>query len=406
MKMSEFFGPHEKIPTPKLFFERSEFEARIRQTRQAMAAAGIELMIVTEPANMAWLTGYDGWSFYVHQCVLLPMEGEPVWFGREMDAHGALRTAFMNPENITCYPEYYIQTPLHHPMEYLCTQVIKPRRWARLRIGVEKDNYWFTAAAFEALKHNLPEAVWVDSNSLVHRQRAIKSKREIEFMRIAGRIVEKMHARILEVIEPDLRKTDLVAEIYAAAISGVDGLGGDYPSMGPFLPTGSQSVVPHFTWDNAKLGRDAGTYFDITGVYRRYHCPTSRTYYLGQPPKDILEVEKWVLEGIQAGLDAARPGNTCEDIANAFLKVAHREGIEKNSRCGYSIGATYLPDWGEGHMNLRPGDRSVLKPGMTFYFIPGIWVKDWGLEITESILITETGVETLSNVPRKLFVKN
>ena len=91
--------------SPKLFFERNEFEARIQRTRQAMAAADIDLLIVTDPANMAWLTGYDGWSFYVHQCVLLPMEGEPVWFGREMDAQGALRTTFMKPENITCYPD-------------------------------------------------------------------------------------------------------------------------------------------------------------------------------------------------------------------------------------------------------------------------------------------------------------
>jgi ectoine hydrolase len=406
MKMSEFFGPHEKMPTPRLFFERSEFDARIQRTRQAMASADIDLLIVTDPASMSWLTGYDGWSFYVHQCVLLPMEGEPVWFGREMDAHGALRTCFMKPENITCYPEYYIQTPLHHPMDYLCTQVIKPRRWDRLRIGVEMDNYYFTAAAFEALKHNLPEAVLLDANLFVTWQRAIKSKREIEFMRMAGRIVEKMHATILELIDPDIRKSDLIAEMYKSAISGVDGEGGDYPSMVPFVPTGDESAVPHFTWDNKKFGKDAGTFFEIEGAYRRYHCPTARTYYLGKPPRELVEAEKLTLEGIQAGLEMAKPGNRCEDIANAFLTVLHKGGIEKTSRCGYSIGTTYPPDWGEHTMSLRPGDKNVLKPGMTFHFIPALWMKTWGIEITESLHITETGVETLSKVPRKLFVKD
>jgi ectoine hydrolase len=57
-------------------------------------------------------------------------------------------------------------------------------------------------------------------------------------------------------------------------------------------------------------------------------------------------------------------------------------------------------------MSLRPGDTSVLQPGMTFHFMPGLWMDDWGLEITESILITETGVEALCNVPRQLFVKD
>ena len=57
-------------------------------------------------------------------------------------------------------------------------------------------------------------------------------------------------------------------------------------------------------------------------------------------------------------------------------------------------------------MSLRSGDRTVLLPGMTFHFMTGLWLDDMGLEITESILITETGVECLANVPRQLFVKD
>ena len=72
-----------------LHFERSEYDMRIARTRQAMERAGVELMITSDPSNMAWLTGYDGWSFYTHQAVLLGMEGEPAWWGRGMDARGA-----------------------------------------------------------------------------------------------------------------------------------------------------------------------------------------------------------------------------------------------------------------------------------------------------------------------------
>ena len=83
-----------------------------------------------------------------------------------------------------------------------------------------------------------------------------------------------------------------------------------------------------------------------------------------------------------------------------------RYGIVKDSRTGYSIGLSYPPDWGERTMSLRPGDRTELKPGMTFHFMTGLWLETMGLEITESILITETGVECLANVPRKLLVKD
>lgn len=390
---------------PRLAFERSEYDARIAKTRSAMQKKGIELLIVTDPTNMAWLTGYDGWSFYVHQCVLVAMDGEPVWYGRGQDANGAKRTAFLAHDNIVGYPDIYVQSPVRHPMDYLSTEVITARGWDKLTIGVELDNYYFSAAAYASLQKNLPNARWVDATSLVNWQRAVKSAREIEYMRVAARIVEKMHSRILDVIEPGMKKNELVAQIYDAGITGVDGFGGDYPAIVPLLPTGADAAAPHLTWDDSTFEKNAGTFFEIAGCYRRYHCPQSRTVYLGTPPKHFIEGEKAVVEGIEAGLAAAKPGNYCEDIANAFFAVLAKFGIEKNSRCGYPIGASYPPDWGERTMSLRPGDRTVLEPGMTFHFMPGLWLDDWGLEITESILITDSGVETFCNTPRKLFVK-
>ena len=112
-----------------------------------------------------------------------------------------------------------------------------------------------------------------------------------------------------------------------------------------------------------------------------------------------------LLEAIEAGLDAARPGNRCEDIHRALTESLARHGLTKESRCGYSIGLSYPPDWGERTISLRPGDRTVLEPNMTIHFMPALWFEDWGLEITESIRITETGAETLANWPRELQAK-
>ena len=389
----------------KLPFERAEYAQRLDKTRAAMAARGVEVLVVTDPTNMAWLTGYDGWSFYVHQCVLVGPEGEPLWFGRGQDANGAIRTAYLAQQNVIGYPDRYVQSTQCHPMDYLAQEVISARGWQARRIGVEMDNYYFSAAAYAALQKHLPQATWVDATALVNWQRAIKSPQEIAYMRIAAKIVERMHAHIFQTIEPGMRKSDLVAQIYAVGISGVDGHGGDYPAIVPLLPTGADAAAPHLTWDDSPIPANTGTFFEIAGCYRRYHCPLSRTVYLGRPPKHFIEAEKAVVEGIYAGLDAARPGNTCQDIANAFFAVLRRFGIEKNSRCGYPIGASYPPDWGERTMSLRPGDHTVLEPGMTFHFMPGVWQDDWGLEITESILITPTGVETFCNTPRRLFVK-
>ncbi|MCB1814990.1 MAG: ectoine hydrolase DoeA, partial [Candidatus Competibacteraceae bacterium] len=379
---------------PQLNFELAEYRQRLAKTRAAMSAAGIELLIVSDPSNMAWLTGYDGWSFYVPQCVLLGLEGDPVFYGRGMDAVGATRTTYMGADDIIGYPDYLVQNPPLHAMTWLAEQVLPARGWDKLRIGVEMDNYYFSARAYQCLQESLPQARFQDATGLVNWQRAVKSPQEIEYMRRAARIVEKMHETILQRIEPGLRKNELVAEIYHTSIMGADGHGGDYPAIVPLLPSGADASAAHLTWNDQPMRKGEGTFFEIAGCHKRYHCPQSRTVFLGQPPPAMLAAEQAILEGMEAGLAAAKPGNRCEDIANAFFAVLRRHGIEKDSRTGYPIGLSYPPDWGERTMSLRKGDKTELQANMTFHFMTGLWADDWGLELTESILITDTGVET------------
>lgn len=390
--------------TPTLFFTREEFAERLAKTRAAMEARGIELLIVTDPSNMAWLTGYDGWSFYVHQCVIVPMDQDPIWYGRGQDRNGAMRTSYLDHDRLIGYPDHYVQNPDQHPMDYL-SERLKERGLDGLVTGVEMDNYYFSAAAFAALTRNLPKATFKDATALVNWQRAVKSSQEIEYMRTAARIVEAMHKRIAEKVEPGMRKCDLVAEIYDVATRGVDGAGGDYPAIVPLLPSGEDASAPHLTWDDKPMRSGEGTFFEIAGCYHRYHCPLSRTVFLGTPPQYYLEAEKAVLEGMEAGLAAAKPGNTCEDVAIAFFDVLERYGITKDNRTGYPIGLSYPPDWGERTMSLRRGDKTVLQPNMTFHFMTGLWQDSWGLELTESIVITPGGAETLANLDRSLVIK-
>ena len=388
-------------------FSQEEYDARITKTRKAMQERQIDLLIVSDPSNMAWLTGYDGWSFYVHQCVVLGFEEEPLWYGRSQDANGAKRTCFMHQDNLVGYPDHYVQSTERHPMQFLAG-LLQDRRWDKLSIGVEMDNYWFSAAAYAALQNGLPSANFSDVTALVNWQRAIKSPQELSYMRTAGKLVERMHERIAEKTEPGVRKCDLVADIYDAALRydpAIDA-GGDYPAIVPLLPSGPAADAPHLTWDDQPMKTGEGTFFEIAGTYNRYHCPLSRTIFLGQPTKTFLNAEKAILEGMEAGLEKARAGNTCEDVAIAFFKVLKKHGIEKDNRTGYPIGLSYPPDWGERTMSLRPGDKTELKENMTFHFMTGLWMDGWGFEITESIVIGKGEPECLADVPRKLIVKN
>src|SRR5690606_38806091 len=255
----------------ELNFSRAEYAERLAKTRKAMEARGVELLIVTDPSNMAWLTGYDGWSFYVHQAVLVPQDGEPLWWGRGMDARGAERTVYMDHANIVGYPDNYVMSTERHPMDHL-SGLIAERGFDRLAIGVEMDNYYFSAAAHASLTSHLPNARFVDATGLVNWQRAVKSEQEIAYMRRAARIVEAMHRRIIEIIAPGVRKNELVAEIYSTAIRGAEGHGGDYPAIVPMLPSGMDATAPHLTWDDKPLKADEVTFFEIAGCYKRYHC--------------------------------------------------------------------------------------------------------------------------------------
>ena len=323
------------------------------------------------------------------------------------DANGAVRTCHMNDANIIGYPDHYVQSTERHPMDYISAK-LTDSGLAKGNIGVEMDNYWFTAAAFAALQKHLPNARFADATALVNWQRAVKSPAELGYMRQAGKIVARMHDRILEKVAPGIRKCDLVAEIYDAGLRYDDaiGAGGDYPAIVPLLPSGADAAAPHLTWDDQPMKTGEGTFFEVAGAIHRYHCPLSRTVFLGKPSQTFLDAEKAVLEGMEVGLEAAKAGNTCGDIAGAFFGVLGKYGIQKNDRAGYAIGLSYPPDWGERTMSIRRGDPTLLEENMTLHFMTGLWMADWGFEITESIRIGVTGPECLADVPRKLVVKD
>ena len=225
-------------------------------------------------------------------------------------------------------------------------------------------------------------------------------------MRKAARIAEKVFDGVFERIEPGLRKNELVAEIYHDAITGTGEDWGDYPAIVPLLPSGPDASAPHLTWDGEPFKAGECTFFELAGCYRRYHVPFCRSVFLGEPPEFLKTTEAALVEGLEAGLQVARAGNQARDIARALAAPLERAGIERGARCGYPIGLSYPPDWGERTISLREEDETELEPGMTFHFMPGLWMEDWGLEITESILISQNGpAECFCDRPRKMFVK-
>ncbi len=394
------------MPIQNAPFSAAEYARRIKKTRAAMQAAGIDVLFTTDPSNQAWLTGYDGWSFYVHQGVILGLEGDPIWWGRMQDTNGARRTVWMALDQIEGYDDGYVQNPDAHSMEDLA------RRLQRLghehgRIGVAMENYYYSAKAHAVLTAELPNASFVDATGLVNWQRAEKSDEEIAFIRKAAAISEKITNLAMEQARPGLRKNELVGDIAQAAFHGVGDAWGDYPAIVPLTPSGADASAPHLTWNGDEMKAGEATFFELSGCYRRYHAPLCRTVFLGKPPQKMQDASEALVAGLEAGIDAARAGNVAGDVARAMNAELAKVGIDRGGRCGYPIGLSYPPDWGERTYSIRPTDQTELKPGMTFHFMPGLWMDDWGLETTETLLIQASGpAEALCRVERKLFIKD
>jgi Xaa-Pro dipeptidase len=386
-------------------FETNEYLTRIKNTKIRMQTSGIDVLVVADPANMNYLTGYDGWSFYVPQVVVVALDAEqPIWIGRGMDANGAKHTTFLSSENIIGYPDDYVQSPVKHPMNFVAGE-IKRRGWDKRAIGVEMDAYYFSARGFAELQEDLPRANFKDGNLLISWVRIIKSDREIIYMQQAGKIVEKVMQTAIDTVRPGVRECDAVAEIYRSQIRGTGDFGGDYPAIVPMMPTGEKTSTPHLTWTDEPYPDEAAVNLELAACRHRYHCPLARTMYLGsKPPSKLKDTAAIVVEGLNVALDAVKPGVHCEDVELAWRKIIAKAGLEKESRIGYSMGLNYPPDWGEHTASLRPGDKTVLAPNMTFHMILGMWMDDWGFECSESFRVTDEGCETFADVPRKLFV--
>ncbi|WP_137286544.1 M24 family metallopeptidase [Halorussus salinisoli] len=389
---------------PQAIFDDSEYQRRIARTKERMREEELDALVVSDPANMNYLTGYDGWSFYVHQAVLVTLDrDEPVWVGREMDANGARATTQLDEESIRAYSDDHVQSPYDlHPMDFFADQ-LESLGVADGRIGLEMDAYYFTAKSYTRIQENLPEATFEDHTLLVNWVRIKKSDQEIEYMRQAARISENAMQAGLDAIEEGVPEYEAAEAIYSALIDGTDEYGGDYPSIVPLMPSGDHTGTPHLTWTDRPFEDGDPVIIELSGCRHRYHSPLARTTFVGDPPDEVRETADIVVEGMEAALDAAEPGVTAESVEKAWRDTIAKYDVEKEDRIGYSMGLGYPPDWGEHTASLRPGDETVLEEDMTFHMIPGLWFDDFGVELSETFRVTSTGAETLADFPRKLF---
>lgn len=373
-------------------FPKAEYEQRTARARKLLADAGIDVMVVTGPENIFYLTGQQTPGYYTFQALVLPVEGEPAFVIRQLEYFNFIANTFIADAEVYGDGD--------QPVNFL-VNVIKARGWASKRIAIDKRGWFLPIATYEALQDKL--GAIHDGAGIIEQLRIVKSPAELEKMaKAASYVVVGMRAG-LAAVKVGTSENDLVAAMMGSAIAA----GSEYVGMEPLVSAGRRSGVPHGTWRRGRIANNEPVFLEMAACHDRYHAALMRSAWLGAMPQVAIDMDKTCQEGLSAALDAIRPGEPCEAPHNACQKIIDRAGYTDNfkKRVGYSVGISFAPDWGEGGiLSLYTGVTTELRPGMTFHLPVAVRVfGQFTVGVSETIVVTETGCKSLSAVDRALW---
>ncbi|MET4236307.1 ectoine hydrolase [Bradyrhizobium sp. LA6.10] len=386
------------MPKASQPFPRSEYLRRLTAVKSEMKRREIEVLVVTTPANITYLSGYTSKSGYAPQGLIVSLaDEEPTFITRRMDGPAAIHQMFIDRGNVISYPEALIANSERDGYDAII-EFIFDVGLGHKGIGIEAK--FLPASTVEKFKSCAAQARIVDCTDAVSWIRGLKSDLEIALMREAAAISDAGMLKANDVIRADVREPDAAAEIIATLVHGANGKPGtDVASF--YLCATPRISTCHIRWTEDVFQKGSQINLELSGVRHGYTSPLMRTFSLGKPSDHIRRLHEGEVAGLEAALAAAKTGTTCSDVAVAFNTTLKKHGFEKTSRCGYAVGI----DWTEPTASLKEGDVTVLKPNMTFHLMLGNWIdEDVGYVISETFRVTDAGGEPFTKLPRELFV--
>jgi Xaa-Pro dipeptidase len=377
-------------------FSMSEYRARLQAVRGQMQSRGLDLLIVTTPENMYYITGYSGLGFYTYQALLLPLEGEAAMVTRHLEADNVRWTSWLE----TTYDYRDEEDP-----EALTKQALSDMGMDKGRIGVEKNCWWLTIESYENLVSLMSDAEFIDATGTVEQLRLIKSEKEIEYTRRAASAAgEAMHS-VLEAIQEGVPDSELAAVIYATRTRA----GSEYVADIPLCPTGPKSGLAHATWEGRKIENGDVIFLEFGAAVERYHAGLMRSAVIGSPSALVQRAAEASMTALTRAIEAMKPGVTAGELDDIARHITTQAGLSEyhHHRLGYHIGIAFPPVWVQRSVfSLNTGVPDLLKPGMIFHLVPALLIPGvGGIGNSETVLVTEDGAERLTDFELSLFVK-
>ena len=382
-------------PAFTLPFALDEYRQRLDGLRRQMAAHGVDLLLVTTPENVTYLTGYETIGYSSFLCLVVPAERDPVLIVREMELDVARSTTWLG--------DFATVADTEDPVDRT-RAVLKEHGPATGSVGLEQSTPFLAPNTWLRLRGEaLADRPQRDCSGLVEELRRVKSPAEVRYIRRACELAGGGMAAAAAAAHQGASENELASTAFAAMVNG----GSDFLASDPIVTSGPRARVAHTTFANRRLVNGDEVLIELGACQRRYFGALMRTVVVNRPDSLCRKLEAVVREALEKAVAAIRPGATCGEVDAACRDTIAAAGLQRGfrKRTGYSIGVAYAPDWGEGHIaSLRPDDHTPLEPGMVFHLPPAIRLPERCVGMSETVLVTETGHEVLTSFPRELLV--
>ncbi len=378
-------------------FSLEEMQARRGAIAKRLNELELDGLLIFKQESMYYLTGYDSFGFSMFQCLVIDNDGNTALLTRLPDLRQARYTSDI--KDIRIWHDVEGVNPALELRSMLEDLGFKNRA-----LGIEYDSYGLKAHNWRLLEPALIDfCTLADASTLVDLFRAVKSPKEIEYIRKAAALSDDGWDEAVRLGRPGAFEGDILAAMQGAVFRG----DGDYAGNEFIIGSGPSALLVRYHSGKRHLDAEDQLTLEWSGAYRRYHAAMIRTLLVGTAHADHLAMHQACADALVACEEAVQPGKPMGDVYQAHAKVMDSVGFKEHRMraCGYGMGAVFNPLWVDPPMFYQDNPR-VMLPGNVFFLHMILANSDTGRAMTlgHSVLVTDNGCERLSRSSLELVV--
>jgi len=356
-----------------------DYADRRRRLLKQLKAKSLPAMLVTSETNVSYLTGFTGDSSYLY---LTPKEAVMI-----SDARYTEQLESECPD---------LKLEIRSITTKLPEAVANVLSAAKAKqVGLEASVVSWDFANTLKNHDKLKDVEFVPTSGLIEGLREIKDKEEVDAIRKAIDCAQRAFAILRASLRPDLTEKQ-VADDLEYRIRQLGGTCGSFPSI---IGVGPRAALPHGRPSDKRIGESEFVLVDWGARVGGYISDLTRVLVTGKIPPKLERLYGVVLNANLAGIEAVRPGAKMKDVDAAARNVIAKAGYGK--QFGHSLGHGIGRDVHESPRLASDQERELVA-GMVVTIEPGIYLPGWGgIRIEDDVLVTKTGHEVLSSVPKR-----